>query len=236
MSYALLAYNHSIHSFTKCKPVEVVIGHYDPRDPFDIDLSSHLLQQYIINHKDRMTMAYKHIHELYSDARKNLIDNRNKNRDPEIEYSPEQQILLNPPRFPSKLASRCTQDIVMADLPMHIYTKKNKVPLLSSARNEYPKQHNCYRTLLVLHFFLHPTFMQEIKLKNLNDGPGILPFKIGHSRITSHYHSFLQTINLQDLQTKLHSIQLQVDGTALNLTIKPSRYLALILNISDTRS
>lgn len=62
--------------------------------------------------------------------------------------------------------------------------------------------------------------MQEIKLENLNDGPGILPFKIGHARIISHYHSFLQTINLQDLQTKLHSIQLQIDTTAPELNNK----------------
>jgi hypothetical protein len=58
MPYALLAYNSTIHSFTKCKPVEVITGHYDPRDPFDIDLSAHLLQQYIVGHKNKMIEAY----------------------------------------------------------------------------------------------------------------------------------------------------------------------------------
>lgn len=140
MPYALLAYNHSIHSFTKCKPIEVVTGHYDPRDPFDIDLSSHLLQQYILNHKDRMCMAYKHIHELCTDARKNLIDNRNKNRDPEIEYSPEQQIFIkNPTASRQKLASRYTQDVVMADLPIHIYTRKKQGPIAKSRLKRVPK-------------------------------------------------------------------------------------------------
>lgn len=72
MPYALLGYNSSIHSFTKCKPIEVITGHFDPRDPFDIDLTSHLLQQYTIDHKNKMTKAYELISDMTIDLRKNL--------------------------------------------------------------------------------------------------------------------------------------------------------------------
>jgi transposase InsO family protein len=39
--YAILAYNSSVHSFTKCRPFDIIRGHFDPRDPFDVDLSKH---------------------------------------------------------------------------------------------------------------------------------------------------------------------------------------------------
>ncbi|CAH2226625.1 jg26952, partial [Pararge aegeria aegeria] len=45
MPYAILAYNSSVHSFTKCKPYDLILGHTDPRDPTDIDITAHLLQQ-----------------------------------------------------------------------------------------------------------------------------------------------------------------------------------------------
>lgn len=140
MPYAILAYNNSIHSFTKCKPIEVITGHFDPRDPFDIDLSSHLLQQYVTDHKNRMCKAYNIIHDSCTTLRTNLTDNRNANRDPEIDYSPEQQIFVkNPLASRQKLAPRYTHDKVMADLPIHIYTKRKRGPVAKSRLKRVPK-------------------------------------------------------------------------------------------------
>lgn len=140
MPYALLAYNSSIHSFTKCKPIEVITGHFDPRDSFDIDLSAHLLQQYMTNHKEKMTRAYSAIHELCNETRKELTNNRNRQREPEVDYSPEQQIFVkNPFASRQKLAPRYTHDVVMADLPIHIYTKKKRGPIAKSRLKRVPK-------------------------------------------------------------------------------------------------
>lgn len=140
MPYALLAYNSSIHSFTRCKPLEVVTGHFDPRDPFDIDLSAHLLQQYMTDHREKMIKAYQTIHEMCNTTRKDLTDNRNKDREPEAEYSPEQQIFIkNPFAARQKLAPRYTHDVVMADLPIHIYTKRKRGPIAKSRLKRLPK-------------------------------------------------------------------------------------------------
>lgn len=140
MPYALLAYNSSIHSFTKCKPLELITGHFDPRDPFDIDISAHLLQQYMTNHRDKMTKAYNTIQDLCKTTRKDLTDNRNKDREPEVDYSPEQQIFVkNPFASRQKLAPRYTQDVVMADLPIHIYTRKKRGPVAKSRLKRLPK-------------------------------------------------------------------------------------------------
>lgn len=36
--YAILGYNHSIHSSTTIKPIEVINGHHSDSEPFNIDL------------------------------------------------------------------------------------------------------------------------------------------------------------------------------------------------------
>lgn len=49
--------------------------------------------------------------------------------------------------------------------------------------------------------------LQEIKFESLDDGPGILPYKLGPMKITTHYHTFLQYIKLDDIEDKTHSLQ-----------------------------
>lgn len=140
MPYAILGYNSSIHSFTKCKPIDIVTGHFDPRDPFCIDLNSQLLQQYITDHKNRMTKTYELIHDMTLEKRTNLMENRNKNRESEAECSPDQQVFVrNPLASRQKLAPRYTQDKVIADLPIHIYTKKKRGPVAKSRLKRIPK-------------------------------------------------------------------------------------------------
>ncbi|CAK1601383.1 unnamed protein product [Parnassius mnemosyne] len=73
------------------------------------------------------------------------------------------------------------------------------------------------QTLLVLHLLLGPALMQEIRLESLSDGPGILPFKLGPARILSHYHAFLQYVNLQELGDKVNSVKTQLISISPNL-------------------
>lgn len=143
MPYAILAYNNSIHSFTRCKPIEVITGHFDPRDPFNADLSSQLLQQYTIDHKNRMRLMYNLIQDAGTSHRLDLTDNRNQNREEVIEYSPDQQIFVkNPLASRSKLAPRYDQDNVVTDLPIHIYTRKKRGLIAKSRLKRIPKTAN----------------------------------------------------------------------------------------------
>lgn len=62
-----------------------------------------------------------------------MTEYRNRDREPEMEYIPEQQVFVrNPKASRQKLAPRFTQDTVLADLPIHIYTKKNRGPVAKS--------------------------------------------------------------------------------------------------------
>nr|WPN07710.1 ORF3 [Ectropis grisescens TED virus] len=97
MPYAVLAYNSSIHSFTKCRPIDLITGHFDPRDPIDVDMTEHLLQQYLQEHKKRITQVYDIINETSLHDRTELTEYRNRDRQPEKEYTPEQQVFIRNP-------------------------------------------------------------------------------------------------------------------------------------------
>ena len=139
--YAIVAYNSSIHSFTKCRPFDLLNGHYDPRDPIDTNLTKHLMQQYSQNHREQMRKVYEIINSSSLNNRENIIDNRNKDREPELEYTPQQQIFIkNPLASRQKVAPRYTQDTVLADLPIHIYTSKKRGPVAKNRLKRIPKQ------------------------------------------------------------------------------------------------
>jgi transposase InsO family protein len=139
MPYAIIAYNSSIHSFTKCRPFDLLTGHFDPRDPSTVDLTEHVMQQYVQNHRDQMKKVYDLINESSLTNRTALIDNRNKNREPEVEYVPQQQVFIkNPLASRQKTAQRYTHDTVLADLPIHIYTSKKRGPVAKSRIKRVP--------------------------------------------------------------------------------------------------
>ncbi|GBP19145.1 hypothetical protein EVAR_83458_1 [Eumeta japonica] len=108
MAFAVLCSNSSIHSFTRCRPLEPITRHFDPRDPLDINISEHLLQQYIQDHKKRMTIVYGMV----------FIRNSTASR--------------------QKLAPRHSRDTVLADLQIHIYNKKRRGPEGKSCLKRVP--------------------------------------------------------------------------------------------------
>lgn len=127
MTYAIIAYNNSIHSFTKCRPIDIITGHLDPRDPLDMDITEHLLQEYILDHRKRMLKVYEIINETALQRRTEITEKTNKNRESEQIYAPDQRVhVRNPLANKQKLAARYTLDKVVTDLPIHIYTKRKR--------------------------------------------------------------------------------------------------------------
>lgn len=127
MPYALIAYNSSIHSLTKCRPIDLINGHFDPRDPSDMNITERLLQQYSSTHRDKMRIVYDIVHEASLAQRTSIMENVNRSREPEQQLSPEQDVYVrNPTAVRHKLAPRYTHDTVLADLPIHIYTSKKR--------------------------------------------------------------------------------------------------------------
>lgn len=53
---------------------------------------------------------------------------------------------------------------------------------------------------------------QEIRLDDLGSGPGLLPFKLGVTKIISHTHTFLQDIDLVVFQNNIFDLKLQLSN------------------------
>lgn len=131
--YALIAYNSSIHSLTKCRPFDVLTGHFDPRNPIDLNMTDRYLQTYIQEHRSRMETVYKIIHDSALSNRIGIMTRRNADREPVLDYEQNQVIhLRNPMASRQKLAPRFTQDKVVKNLPVHIYTAKSRGPVAKS--------------------------------------------------------------------------------------------------------
>lgn len=61
----------------------------------------------------------------------------------------------------------------------------------------------------------HPPPVSNIRLDDLSNGPGLLPFRLGKTKIISHDHTFLQEIDLYTIQQLIDSQKLQLTD-ALN--------------------
>lgn len=61
--------------------------------------------------------------------------------------------------------------------------------------------------------------LEEIQLESLDHGPGILPFKLGPTRIISYYHTFLQDIDLNLIDWHISNLHTQLENLNNYLTI-----------------
>lgn len=47
-------------------------------------------------------------------------------------------------------------------------------------------------------------------IDSLQDGPGVLPFKLGPTKVISHYHSFLNYISLDEVHSQIQLVKSQL--------------------------
>lgn len=92
--YALLAYNHTIHSSTKFKPIDIINGHISNDNPFDINIDEILINDYINDHKDRTKILYSKLNENLIRTKDITNHRENKNRDDTSMFQPEQNVYV----------------------------------------------------------------------------------------------------------------------------------------------
>lgn len=86
MLYSVLGYNNSIHSGTNKKPIEIINGHIDTRDPFDINLETSCLQNYVQKHKEITKILYSKLNEQLQQKHTSTMIKHNENREKPLEY------------------------------------------------------------------------------------------------------------------------------------------------------
>ena len=94
MIYAILAYNHTIHSSTKHKPIDVVNGHITPEDPFNLDINKILINDYINTHKEKTKILYSKINSTLTENKNKIVENINHERDNPTLFSPDQTVYI----------------------------------------------------------------------------------------------------------------------------------------------
>lgn len=81
MSYAVIAYNSTIHSSTNFTPHELVLGHTSSSDPMQL-IPAQVFTEYINTHKVNTTTLYNKIHQESIDLKQKVIDKRNRTKIP----------------------------------------------------------------------------------------------------------------------------------------------------------
>uniref|UniRef100_A0A1B6DI21 RNA-directed DNA polymerase n=1 Tax=Clastoptera arizonana TaxID=38151 RepID=A0A1B6DI21_9HEMI len=86
LKYAIIAYNNSIHSATKLTPFEVLYGHIDTNPILDVEIEHKIINDYVLNHKEKTKKLYENIRELNGKDKANVQTKRNLNKEslPEI--------------------------------------------------------------------------------------------------------------------------------------------------------
>lgn len=127
MTYAIMGYNNTIHSATGFTPFELVFGHTDSGNVFDIDRERNLLQKLLQDHRKRLKTLYEYV----SDKLKN---DKIKVREKKGEEVPELKI-------GDQVFMKNTRTRKAKDLPRYekaVVTdkvKKNIVPVKLNKRN-----------------------------------------------------------------------------------------------------
>ena len=75
---------------------------------------------------------------------------------------------------------------------------------------------------MLLLLLLQMTQGQEVMIDPLGNGPGILPFNLGATRIISHYHSFLNYVNLDSIQSQIDTVNTRMTDVRHTLNNKTS--------------
>lgn len=94
VKYAIIAYNNTTHSATKLKPMDVINGHFEPNDPFEMDIEKMLCTSYVSEHKSKLKHVYQNIAQRLQENKEKVISKLNKNRE-ETPKIPEKVFVQN---------------------------------------------------------------------------------------------------------------------------------------------
>lgn len=90
---SLIGYNNSIHTSTGYTPFEIINGHINSSNPFDLT-DSKIISNYIQNHKESTKFLYDQIKSKNQSQKEKLINKLNTNRNDPIVYEPGDNVYI----------------------------------------------------------------------------------------------------------------------------------------------
>lgn len=76
MSYAVMSYNHTIHSTTNLTPFEVVFGHTESNSAFNVDFDKQFTQQLVREHARKTKYLYQYLTDKIINKKTGIIGKR----------------------------------------------------------------------------------------------------------------------------------------------------------------
>lgn len=133
MSYAVMSYNHTIHSTTGLTPFEVVFGHTESNSAFYVDFNKQFTQQLVKEHVRRTKYLYEYLTDKIIDTKKNVIDKRGGEKDFDIDVGDTVFIKgVNTRRSKDKpryQKAQVTGAIIRNVIPVVTNNRNTKVPI-----------------------------------------------------------------------------------------------------------
>lgn len=137
MTYSIMAYNHTIHSVTGLTPFEVVFGHTDSNNPFNIEFEKSYTQQLVKDHLKRTKFLYQHLSDKMLINKEKI---RNKQGGEELVFSENDPVYVkdvnkrkskDKPRYSkAKVTGQTSRNIV----PLKIGDRETKAPIKNIKR------------------------------------------------------------------------------------------------------
>ena len=138
MTYSIMAYNHTIHSATGLTPFELVFGHTDSNDVFNIEFKKNYIQQLLKDHVKRTKYLYQYISNKLRENKEELIKKSNGEQD--IELGLGKTIFTKPvntrrSKDKSPFQKACVSgEITKNIVPIKIGDRQTKVPIKNVKR------------------------------------------------------------------------------------------------------
>lgn len=151
MPYAILGYNNSIHSMTNMRPMEILNGHLDAQDPFDVDIQRTLINNYTQNHREQTKAIYKGLNEKLQDSKEKYIERRNLSKQTPLTYKPSTKIYTRKTIRRNKLLPRFSPKTVKTNNQVTIDTQDLTI------HKKNIKHHPATKVKNTLQMFLHPS-------------------------------------------------------------------------------
>lgn len=122
MKHSILSYNNSIHSVTKLTPFEIIKGHIDNPDPFDLN-DELILSHYVQNHKETSKKLYEYVKQQNKNVKDKIISKLNENRSDPQNYS-EQSVAYIKNKFRDKKLPKYKRAEIIDEDGIHLITNK----------------------------------------------------------------------------------------------------------------
>lgn len=138
MTYSIMAYNNTIHSTTSLTPFEVVFGHTNSNDAFNVEFEKSFTQQILKDHSKRLKYLYEYICKNAMAIKERVREKRGGETEPALEIGDE-IFAKEVNKRKSKDKARYQKAIVIGQpernvVPVRIGSRETKVPFKNIKR------------------------------------------------------------------------------------------------------